>query len=66
MKKEWIPLCALLLVSLAGCAKTRFVQASTVTDLNAHPHGATVTSHGVYNEQQWTGPAGVRKVSLER
>ena len=66
MKKEWIPLCVLLVATFAGCAKTRFVQASTVTDLNAHPSGATVTSHGVYNEQQWMGPAGVKRVGVER
>ena len=59
---NWARMLALLLAisALAGCAKTRFVEAHSQTTIGAYPGGAAVTSHGTYSDDRWCGPACLR------
>jgi hypothetical protein len=56
---KWARMLALLLVglSLAGCARTRYVEAHSETAIGAYPGGATVSSHGTYSDDRWWGLA---------
>ena len=59
---NWARMLALLLIgsSLAGCARTRFVEAHSETAVGAYPGGAAVSSHGTYSDDHWWGPACLR------